>query len=393
MCVTKGSCVLFLSAIVVSLTLTAGVNLACICGVSDSGKTMRDVAASHSEASANRVIFQGVVEGQELKTGPIGPPANTMSVTMAGTHRAVHLRVLHAYRGLGSEEVTVLTGIGLGDCGFDFETGKEYLVYAEKIDANNLFTSICTGTSLSEHAGAAIRFLRGEKPTAADLLDVQSYYAKFLPQWTGTACGRIMVGGSPLDKASVTMTQVRDEPFPPLQAADENGSETDGSFCIRDISPGKYILTADRDDYDAHSRWMAYYPGVRKRSEAVPIEIHAGDNVSDLKFSVVRETLYTVKFRIVTPDGSPLPLDSLGVSVDSPDNDALSYHLEQNRNEDGIFYAGYVPPCYCMVRTYIQSDSETGKVPAELSKWQMAEEEVIIPAKEEVLLLKLKPLN
>ncbi|MFI5097720.1 MAG: carboxypeptidase-like regulatory domain-containing protein [Candidatus Acidiferrales bacterium] len=316
-----------------------------------------------------------------------------MSMTTAGTHRAVYFQVVRAYRGLASEKVAVLTGIGLGDCGFDFETGKQYLVYADRIDADKLFTSICTGTSSLEQAGPALRFLRGEQPTPDDLLDLQTYYGKFMPQWTGKVCGRVTrPDGNPLGKASVNMTQVRDEPFPPNRADDPNGSNADGSFCIPNISPGKYLLCAESADYHNYFRWMGYFPGVRKRAEATPIEVHAGDNLVDLQFTVRKEPLYTTKFRIVTPDGSLLPLESLGVSVDSPYQDALSYHLTQNRNENGLFYAGYVPPGYYTVQTYIQPDPDTGKIPPGLSNWRMAKQEVVVPSDTEIVVLKLLPV-
>jgi hypothetical protein len=245
-----------------------------------------------------------------------------------------------------------------------------------------------------EHAGPALRFLRGEQPTPDDLLDLESYYEKFVPQWRGTACGRVTkTDGTPLDKASINMTQARSEPFPPNRADDPNGSKMDGSFCIPNISPGKYLLSAERTDYDNYFRWMGYFPGVRKHAEAVPIDVRAGDNLSNLQFTVRKEPLYTVPFRIVTPDGSPLPLESLGVSVDSPDRDDLAYHLTQNGNENGLFYAGYVPPGYYTVQTYIQPDPETGKIPVELSKWRMAKQEVVIPSDTEIVVLKLTPVN
>ncbi len=48
------------------------------------------------------------------------------------------------YKGPRSAELVVFTGHGEGDCGFVFEAGKTYLVYA--YDVEELETSICTRT-------------------------------------------------------------------------------------------------------------------------------------------------------------------------------------------------------------------------------------------------------
>ncbi|HTP67906.1 MAG TPA: hypothetical protein VMJ35_03305 [Dongiaceae bacterium] len=384
----KRYAILFLLGIVTGLPLTPETAFACICNRGFSGRTMRDVAAFYSEGSNSRkVVFEGLVETQDLKTGPIGPPINVLSMTPGGTHRAVSVRVLHVYRGQVSGNVIVLTGMGIGDCGFDFETGKQYLVYADRIDAESLFTSICTGTSSSEQAGPALRFLRGEKPTADDLLEPEVYYEKVGSKSYGTACGRVTkTDGTPLNKGLVGMTQVRVEPFPPMVVSDPDLSKPDGSFCIRSIRPGRYLLTAERPDYDTNSRWMGFYPGVTKHSDAVPIEVHAGDALSDLHFSVQKERVYTLRFRIVAPNERPLPLEKLGVSVDSSDRDELAYHLTQNRGENGWYSAGYVPPGHYVVQTFIQPDFETGTFPAELSRWRMAKQEVDVTSDSDIVL-------
>lgn len=46
--------------------------------------------------------------------------------------------------------VTVTTGTGDGDCGYLFEVGKKYLVYASN-GKNTLRTNICTKTALAEN--------------------------------------------------------------------------------------------------------------------------------------------------------------------------------------------------------------------------------------------------
>ena len=46
--------------------------------------------------------------------------------------------------------VTITTGKGGGDCGYPFEIGKKYLVYASN-SKNTLQTNICTKTALAEN--------------------------------------------------------------------------------------------------------------------------------------------------------------------------------------------------------------------------------------------------
>jgi hypothetical protein len=47
------------------------------------------------------------------------------------------------------DAVSITTGRGGGDCGYEFEVGKKYLVYADG-DKNKLSTNICTRTSAFE---------------------------------------------------------------------------------------------------------------------------------------------------------------------------------------------------------------------------------------------------
>lgn len=106
--------------------------------------------------------------------------------------------------------MSVSTG-GEGDCVFDFETGSQYLVYADKDDNENLVTSICSGTSLLAHSDSA---LRREQPTPDDPLDGETYYTKCGPLWTGTVGGRVTkADGASFRPAWMDMTPVRNEPF------------------------------------------------------------------------------------------------------------------------------------------------------------------------------------
>jgi len=383
--------VLFEVLNILSLASTAGSSLACSC-LAGGGANMREVAASYSNrVSASGVIFEGVVEKQEARTWPIGAPTDEMPIFIAGPYRVVSIQVLRAYRGQAAGTVIVLTGMGYGDCGFDFETGKQYLVYADRIDSERLSTSICTGTSPVEHAGPALRFLRGEKPIPDDLLAPETYYDKMRPQWYGMACGRVKkADGTPLADAQVRMTLIRDEPFPPTVAGELESSKSNGSFCIESIRPGKYLLTAEKEVDDANIRWMGYYPGVVKHSEAVPFEARGGDKLSDLNFTVRKQALFTVTFHITTSDGTSPPLKRLAFSVENLDRDALGYRW--NMHEEGDYKLFGVPPGKYLVQTYILPDDSEGKNPVQPVNWQMVRQEVEIQSNSRIE-LKLSPAN
>jgi hypothetical protein len=133
-------------------------------------------------------------------------------------------------------------------------------------------------------------------------------------------------------------------------------------------------------------------PGSCETRAARTIEVHAGEKISDLQFSVGKVPLHTVLFHIVSADGSLLLLAKFGVSIDASERDALAYHLTQTRNTNGEFPAGYVPSGELLVQTYLRPDLKTGKIPAELLRWRMARQEMYIGTDSEII-LKLSRAN
>src|SRR5262245_63030054 len=53
-----------------------------------------------------------------------------------------------AFRGVNGAQAAVMTGIGGGDCGYDFKIGEQYLVYAYRDQQKKemLSTGVCTRT-------------------------------------------------------------------------------------------------------------------------------------------------------------------------------------------------------------------------------------------------------
>ena len=62
-------------------------------------------------------------------------------------YREVTLRVVENFKGAPVNELLITTGSGGGDCGFPFDVGQSYLVFARQLkEPNELVTSICDAT-------------------------------------------------------------------------------------------------------------------------------------------------------------------------------------------------------------------------------------------------------
>ena len=74
-------------------------------------------------------------------------------------HVAVRLRVERVWKGSPREVVRIFTGRGGGDCGYQFEVGQSYLVYAYKWRETELGTNICQRTAKLSEASGDLRVL------------------------------------------------------------------------------------------------------------------------------------------------------------------------------------------------------------------------------------------
>lgn len=71
----------------------------------------------------------------------------------------VTLRVRKVWKGALGEEVQVHTAGSSAACGYPFEVGKTYLVYALHDEADPMRVSLCSRTALLEDAGEDLTFL------------------------------------------------------------------------------------------------------------------------------------------------------------------------------------------------------------------------------------------
>lgn len=116
---------------------------ACDCDLPRGNKSLRQQVIEARKKSA--AIFTGTVLEIIKQPGDF--------------YVTVKFKVEESWKGLRSAEATVFTGQGGGDCGYKFETGKQYLVYAYKRSDSELETNICQRTALLAESAEDLKVL------------------------------------------------------------------------------------------------------------------------------------------------------------------------------------------------------------------------------------------
>jgi hypothetical protein len=101
--------------------------------------------------------------------------------------KRVMIEVLENWKGANQSQIIIQTGLGDGDCGIDFEMGKEYLVYANKQsvydDSGNYFsTGICDRTT-SIHAVTNDFDILGQGMAPTKKVDLEEEFNRVFPKW------------------------------------------------------------------------------------------------------------------------------------------------------------------------------------------------------------------
>jgi hypothetical protein len=301
-------------------------------------RSYRSIAEWHVDRMP--VIFEGQVDGIKVRGWPIKPVAGeTISVVprLTVTFSAVHL-----YRGEIAADVVVETGLGGGDCGFHFETGESYLVFAWKEENGRLTTSICSGTELLEDAGTDLRLLRGEAPTAADLTDPRRDVSKPATP-VHQVCGKIAAPtGVKLSSVEVVFWRAGQEAVANFRY-DTATVHPDGSYCMDYLRAGKYVIGAIKGDEDeSSSRYVSYYPGVLERSKATEIDVHGNGKTERVDFPLLSRPLYSVHgYLRGAPENSIRPIQIVLLST-VPDRFHVVAPAELGPH--GFFEVEDVPP-------------------------------------------------
>jgi hypothetical protein len=189
-----------------------------------------------SAAGRAAAVFTGtvldIIEPARPLPGGIGSsamasrPAVGSVASVPRPFRMVRMQVGEVLTGIGSgqKQVEIVTGLGGGDCGYAFQVGLDYVVYAYKNAEGRLETGICSRT----------------RPITQAAEDLEYFRAMANAPETGEIRVRTALGKSP-GRPGVPITAERDESrYPALTNAA-------GEAVFTNLPPGTYTIHAELD--------------------------------------------------------------------------------------------------------------------------------------------------
>ncbi|WP_050184146.1 hypothetical protein [Domibacillus robiginosus] len=137
------------------------------------------------ELMSSEAVFSGKVLEVEEDTSAMGL-----------TTKSVLFEVNETWKGVNQSQVKITTGMGGGDCGYDFKAGQAYLVYANHSDmfgSDGLTVVICSRTAEISAAQDDL-FILGEGQAPGKKVDLQNRGAeKVFIILTGTAIAAFFI--------------------------------------------------------------------------------------------------------------------------------------------------------------------------------------------------------
>lgn len=175
-------------------------------------------------------VFIGAVKSKTVVTVEIGGETKRMERRVS-----VIFLVDEVFRGvLGGSDVEILTGMGGADCGYGFEKGKRYLVYAQE-SQNKFHTDVCSRT----------RLLTEAKP---DLM----YFQSLPPEGSGASIQVKVVKRSPPTREGAIRETI------PMQGVRvtaegagklfEGRTSSSGQYEFKHLPPGKYNVKSESSE-------------------------------------------------------------------------------------------------------------------------------------------------
>ncbi len=237
----------------------------------------------------------------------------------------------------GAEEdknITILTGFGFGDCGYPFQKGEKYLVYAYEHEGK-LYTSICSRTRPAASVEDDFEELKYLLLTSGAKIDgTVTQYAK-----------------SSLEKDSkqpMTNLKIRLEQLDGQKKIFDAVTDDKGNYSIRNLSAGKYKITPLLPE-----GWEVDYP-----DNDFPLN-DKGCAKKDI--FVKNDSLVFVK--VIDSDGNPVKniwVEFVPAGIEpKPDTLRFADEFSVTNPQGGLYKFGLPPGRYTVsVNKYMLPDAE-----------------------------------
>lgn len=194
------------------------------------------------------VVFLGTVTAVEkVESAPTNPPAGTETTPSDAQDAAqangsaptpvapitrYHFRIDEKFAGPDSAEIDVFAGGDDGDCGYQFKTGEQYIVFTQQEVDGKLFATICNGTRPASQGRALIpqlRAMRNGQRVASVFGVLRRSDPPFLAPPDDPA--------DPLSRVALRLRS-RDDRF-------STSTGPDGVYTFYDVHAGEYHFTAN----------------------------------------------------------------------------------------------------------------------------------------------------
>jgi len=225
-----------------------------------------------------------VFVGQVVGITDVQPGARPDSAAALFDRRRVSFKVSEIFRGDVGASVIIRTGLGGGDCGYAFEVGSSYLVYAHQVPTGELTTGICSRTRPLSEALDDLTYLRGPARQQGSLGTIQGVakypapsqdYVRF-EDWPPYVGGRVTIEAT--DSGRKDRYETKTGP--------------DGKYAVR-VPVGKYRAVLDARD------------GLYSMGSFMPVEILDVRGCSEANFVVKPDG--RISGRVLDVDGRPVP--------------------------------------------------------------------------------------
>lgn len=277
-----------------------------------------------------------------------------------GTERAfrtglvAYLDVDEALKGIDEKQATVFTGGGGGDCGFPFQVGEKYLIFAypaAKPDADNVIAATVIGNpnppAKKAIVGAAmstnICSLTGNLKTVTDALEMIHAFREGKP--AARIYGGVYEYAYDFD-GGISPNFVGVMPGLTVVAEGEKGrfeAKTDeiGSFSIKNLPPGKYTLKFLLPP--THTTLWDW-------ESSFPVELKSSEDSAEMRLSVQLQA--TISGKILDWQGKPVggdvQLSLIPVEAANKPIAEVPHRSEYTKRNGNYVFTGVKPGKYIL---------------------------------------------